>query len=271
MTEQRSGFVQQTKVCFGRCVRGFVNDKGWKTFVSAALITLLVGMVMGRDTFVKYYDTKNGAFALVSACIWIGIFNSIRTVCRERDIVRREHRTGLNLRSYVVAHWLYEACLCVVEALVVTVVMRAMSGDHFIEEGVFLPPVVEVFVTFFLVTLSADSLGLLVSSVVSSENTAMTVMPFVLIVQLVMSGAIFALDGALKLVSGVTISRWGLDAICASARSNDMLEVLNGSAERLEEMASTTGNLVSIWLTLLGFSVIYTVVSVVLLSFVDEY
>ena len=99
----------------------------------------------------------------------------------------------------------------------------------------------------------------------------MTVMPFVLIVQLVMSGAIFALDGVLKAVSGITISRWGLDAICASAHSNDMLEVLVGSAERLEEMASTTGNLVSIWLTLLGFSVIYAVVSVVVLSFVDEY
>ena len=268
MAEERASFAQQAKVCFDRCVRGFWNDRGWKTFISAALITFLVGLVMSENTFINYVDTKNGSFALVSACIWIGIFNSIRTVCRERDIVRREYRTGLNLRSYMVAHWLYEGCLCAVEALVVTVITRIMSLDHFIEEGVFLTPVVEMYVTFFLVTFSADALGLLVSSIVSSENTAMTVMPFVLIVQLVMSGAIFELDGTLKALSSVTISRWGLAAICASAHANDMFDAyLYG---RVEEQASTTGNLLGLWLILLVFAVIYAVFAVVALSFVDE-
>ena len=268
MAADRASFAQQTKVCFDRCVRGFQNDQGWKTFVSAALITFLVGLVMSENTFVNYVDTKNGSFALVSACIWIGIFNSIRTVCRERDIVRREYRTGLNLRSYVVAHWLYEACLCAAEALVVTVITHIMSLDHFIEEGVFLPPVVEMYVTFFLVTFSADALGLLVSSIVSSENMAMTVMPFVLIVQLVMSGAIFELDGALEAVSSVTISRWGLAAVCATAHTNDMYDFYFYGG--LEEQASTTGNLLGLWLTLLAFAVIYAVLSIVALSFVDE-
>lgn len=41
----------------------------------------------------------------------------------------------------------------------------------------------------------------------------MTVMPFVLIVQLVMSGAVFELSGVTELISKFTISRWGLDAI----------------------------------------------------------
>lgn len=268
MAAERASFVQQTQVCFDRCVRGFKNDQGWKTFISSALITFLVGLVMSENTFVNYVDTKNGSFALVSACIWIGIFNSIRTVCRERDIVRREYRTGLNLRSYVVAHWLYEGCLCAAEALVVTVITRVMSFDHFIEEGVFLPPVLEMYVTFFLVTFSADALGLLVSSIVSSENTAMTVMPFVLIVQLVMSGAIFELDGVLKAISSVTISRWGLAAVCATAHANDMFDSYFYGG--LEEQASTVGNLLGLWLTLLAFAVIYAVLSIVALSFVDE-
>ena len=268
MAGERADFVQQTRVCFDRCVRGFRNDRGWKTFVSAALITFLVGLVMSEDTFANYGDTKNGSFALVSACIWIGIFNSIRTVCRERDIVRREYRTGLNLRSYIVAHWLFEACLCAAEALIVTVITRIMCFDHFIEEGVFLPPVLEVYVTFFLVTFSADALGLLVSSIVSSENTAMTVMPFVLIVQLVMSGAIFELEGFLKAISTVTISRWGLAAVCASAHANEMFD--SYFFTEVEEQASTVGNLLGLWLILLAFAVIYAVLAVVALSFVDE-
>ena len=200
MEESSAGFFRQVAVCFGRCKRSFINDHGWKSFISVILITVLIGMVMGKDMFVKYYDTRNGAFALVCACIWIGIFNSIRSICRERDIVRREHRTGLIIGSYVIAHWLYEALLCAVEAVIVTLIVRVMCFDHFIERGVLMEPTLEVLVTFFLIVFSSDALGLLISSVVRSENTAMTVMPFALIVQLVMSGSIFELAGIPNLV-----------------------------------------------------------------------
>ena len=177
MDMTQAGPIRQMRVCFERCVRAFVNDKEYKTFISVAIITILIGLVMGKETFESYYDTKNGAFALVCACIWIGIFNSIRSICRERDIVRREHRTGLNLASYMVAHWLYEAALCAAEAVVVTLIVRIMSFDHFIEKAVFLPPIIEIYISFFLIIFSSDALALLISSVVRTENTAMTVMP----------------------------------------------------------------------------------------------
>ena len=270
MSSSQAGPLRQVKVCFDRCVRGFVNDRGWKTFVSAGIIMVIIGLVMGENTFVSYYPTKNGAFALVCACIWIGIFNSIRSICRERDIVRREHRTGLNLGSYIAAHWLFEAVMSAIEALIATVVVVVMSGDHFIEKAVFLPPAVEVYITFLLIVFSSDALGLLVSSIVRSENTAMTVMPFVLIVQLVMSGFIFELEGATKTISNITVSRWGLDAICASAHLNSMYEPAHGIVVALSEQSSRTSNLLTLWLTLMGFAVIYAILAAVALTFVDE-
>lgn len=270
MSSSQAGPLRQVKVCFDRCVRGFLNDRGWKTFISAGIITIIIGLVMGDQTFVSYYPTKNGAFALVCACIWIGIFNSIRSICRERDIVRREHRTGLNLWSYIAAHWLFEAAMSAIEALIGTVVVVIMSGDHFMGEAVFLPPAIEVYITFFLIVFASDALGLLVSSIVRSENTAMTVMPFVLIVQLVMSGFIFELEGITKAISNLTVSRWGLDAICASARINSMFEPTSGLVEALAEQGSTVSNLLMLWLTLLGFAVIYGILAAVALTFVDE-
>ena len=222
MARSGADAITQVRVYFGRCVRGFVNDRGWKSFVSVGLIVGIIGMVLGEDTFQDYADTRNGAFALVCACIWIGIFNSIRTVCRERDIVRRERRTGLNIGAYMAAHWLYEALLCAAEGLLVCILVRIVSWDHFLEQGVFLPPLIELYVTFFLVIFASDALGLLISSIVPDENTAMTVMPFALIIQLVMSGLIFDLEGIAETVSYLTISRWGLDAICATARMNEI-------------------------------------------------
>ena len=262
--DQASAF-KQIEIYLGRCWRGFVNDKGWKVFISVVLITAIIGLVLGDDTFERYADTKNGAFALVCACIWIGIFNSIRTVCRERDIVKREHRTGLNFASYIASHWIYEAALCLVEALIVTVIVALICYDHFIDAGVFAPPAVELFVTFFLITFSSDALGLLISSIVRSENTAMTVMPFALIIQLVLSGVIFKLEGVAEYISYLTISRWGLDAICATAHMNEMLEVGVGQAESVVEYAATFENLVGLWGILLLFAVCYGVLSIVAL------
>lgn len=265
MTSQGASALTQVRVYLGRCFRGFINDRGWKSFVSVALIVGIIGLVLGEGTFVEYLDTRNGAFALVCACIWVGIFNSIRTVCRERDIVRRERRTGLNLGAYILAHWLYEAVLCAAEALLVCVLVRVVCWDHFVQEGVFLHPIIELTITFFLVIFSSDALGLLISTLVPDENTAMTVMPFALIIQLVMSGLIFELHGAAELVSKLTISKWGLDAICATARVNEMFGVGLGFP-LVDEYAATVENLTALWAILLVFAVAYGILAALALS-----
>ena len=58
----------------------------------------------------------------MTACIWIGIFNSIQTVCRERQVIKREHRTGLHMSAYVAAHMIYQGVICCIQALLMTVI-----------------------------------------------------------------------------------------------------------------------------------------------------
>lgn len=255
---------KQTKIYIKKCIHSFLNDKEWKNFISTGLIAILISMVTGEETFVSYNDTRSGAFALVCACIWVGIFNSIRIICRERDIIKREHRTGLHMSSYLAAHWIYEGMICIIEAFLVTVIVWIRNYGHFIQEGVVFPPVIELFFTFFLIIFSSDVLGLLISSVVKTENMAMTVMPFALIIQLIMSGMIFELKGLPKMISVFTISRWGLAAICSSANVNGMS--LLGS----DEYASDPGNLLFLWLLLFAFSVLYGCLSVIVLQFIDN-
>lgn len=59
----------------------------------------------------------------------------------------------------------------------------------------------------WLIIFCADALGILVSCIVKTENAAMTVMPFVLIVQLVMSGMMFLLPDNAKPIKKLTISK----------------------------------------------------------------
>ena len=263
---KESSFFRQVGVCLTRCMRGFINEKGWKQIVSVAIITLLIATVTGDDLFVSFKATRNGSFALVCACIWTGIFNSIRSICRERDIIRREHRTGLRMSSYVAAHMLYEGLLSMSEALVATILTWVVNRSHFMEGGVIFPAGIEMWVEFFLIIYASDIMAMMISSVVTNENVAMTVMPFALIIQMIFSGTVFELDGMAEKFSHLTISRWGMNALSASSNVNRMSFI-----SYYKELESTPGNLGKTWLILLAFAVMYGVLSWVALLNVDRY
>ena len=257
--------LEQMGIYTKKCFRIFKNEKGYKVFFSVALIMLLICSVTGEEMFVEADATRNGSFAIMSACIWIGIFNSIRSICKEREILKREHRTGLHISAYVLAHGLYEAVLCLLEAVIVLLFIWGFNRSNFPKESVVFLPFLDFYITFFLIIFSADALGIAISSLVKNENSAMTVMPFALIIQLVMSGTIFELKGITKTISLFTSSRWGIAAICASARIND----LNWFFQN-DEYESTLANVTTLWLYLAIFVVAFLLVSILSLEWIDH-
>ena len=61
--------LNQTKIYVGKCFRMFVTKKQYKNLISAAMIILLISIVTGNEMFTSYKDTKNGCFAIISACV----------------------------------------------------------------------------------------------------------------------------------------------------------------------------------------------------------
>ena len=130
-----------------------------------------------------------------------------------------------------------------------------------------LPVPMELFLSFFFTIYSADALGLMVSSIVKTPNTAMTVMPFVLIIQLVMSGVIFELKGLTELISHLTVAKWAQRAICTTVNVNDMF--LSDFRVK-EDYDFTPGHLFGLWFTLILYTVLYGIAATVALEFVDK-
>lgn len=234
--EKREGRLGQVKVYVGKFFRIFKNEKDWKVIVFAVIVTLLLSLVLGDTMFLKKEGTRSGFFAIVSAGIWIGIFNSIQTVCREREIIKREHRTGLHMSAYIAAHMIYQGLICIVQALLMVVIygMFMKFPDKGLVTGSFY---VDFYITLFLILFSADMLGLAVSSFVKNTTAAMTVMPFILIVQLIFSGSIFPITGNAKIISELTISRWGQRALCIEANMNEIpSELLDSEIEMIQSI-----------------------------------
>ena len=291
--------LAQIGIYTGKQFRLFKTEKGWKVIVFAAIIAVMVSAVMGSQMFVYDLDTQRGAFTLISACIWVGIFNSIQSICKERAIIKREHRSGLSIPAYILSHMIYQAVICLVETLVILLISMIFI-DYPAGSALFLEIHVEYFITFFLVTYAADVLGLAISAIVKSPTTAMTVMPFILIIQLIFAGLIFPLNGATGTIANVTLSKWGLNATCISADYNELVPYekmkmrytvwdvcqekgLVLTEEQLDTIADevytdsddatydhTFSNLALQWLVLILHTLIYTGVAMVSLSFVDR-
>lgn len=217
---RRRGRMEQVNIYLGKFWRMFLYQSDWKSLPMAAVISYMVAIVVKNTCFISREGTILGALAMTCVALWNGCFNSIQVICRERAIVKREHRAGMHVSAYVTAHALYQAVICFAQTAI-TLYVLLKSGMHFPETGVmgkaFLP---ELGVTIFLVTYAADLLSLFISSVVHSTTTAMTVMPFVLIFQLVFSGGIFQVPTELSKLTDFTLSSYGFRCIACQADYN---------------------------------------------------
>ena len=216
------GRFAQTFIYLGKQLRMFIFQNDWKVLPMSAVITGLVVFVVGANLFYTQEGTLMGTFAMVCVCIWNGFFNSIQSVCREREIVKREHRAGLHISAYIAAQMIYQFLLCLVQTVITLLVFR-VAKVRIPVQGILTPwGALDLGITLLLVTFTADMMAMMVSCLVRSTTTAMTVMPFLLIFQLVFSGVFFNLQGFAKKLRVLTISQWGTNSLCAIGRYNEL-------------------------------------------------
>ena len=222
MTEKirYNGRVRQTFIYLGKLLRMFIYQNDWKVLPMAAIIAGLVTFAVGNNIFKTQEGTLSGCFSLVCVCIWNGFFNSIQSVCRERPIIKREHRSGMYISSYIIAHMLYQMMLCMAQTAILIVICN-IAGMEFPDKSLITGSFMADFgISLFLITYAADMLSLAMSCLVKNTTTAMTVMPFMLIFQLVFSGGLIYLEGPAEKLTGLTIARWGLEDLCTLADYN---------------------------------------------------
>ena len=302
------GRFSQVWIYLGKFLRMFVYQNDWKVLPMAALISGLVAFVVGRNLFRTQEGTLTGCFALVCVCVWNGFFNSIQSVCRERAIIKREHRTGMHISSYIVAQMIYQMFLCLAQTAILLFVCDR-TDVYFPQKGLITDWfLVDLGISMFLVTYASDMLSLVISSIVHTTTTAMTMMPFMLIFQLLFSDGMITLSGSAKKLCNVTITNWGLKVFCALGDYNNlpmvtlwntiwkfrsmdidgqkpiklmtdyilkngMLEELlleSGKYNMVASYASTRENVLMCWGILVVMCLVFALASMILLEFIDN-
>ena len=216
------GRASQVSIYLGKQLRFFINENDWKVLPMAAVISALVGMVIRSRFFINMEGSLISGFALTCVAIWNGCFNSIQSVCRERAIVKREHRSGMHVSSYVAAHMIYQLLLCLAQTGL-SVYVLVLMGIKFPEKGFMTPLMqIDIGISMLLISYAADMMSLFLSSISRTTTGAMTLMPFVLIFQLVFSGGIIPLPEWSQSLSYFTISSYGIQVIAAQSGYNEL-------------------------------------------------
>ena len=268
---------KQATIYFKKFLRLLLNKKSLFFIIEAILLPLIISIAFNsNEVFEKYHITRTSSIMFISAALWIGLFNSVTSICNERKVIKFEYQIkGLSLPSYVAARVLTELVLCLAEAVLMigTIVIlyphAQGNGSQIVLFGV----------TLFLVIFTSDMLSLLISAFVKKSSQAMTAMPLVLMVQLLFSNFLQSLDEKIPFlvwISHATITRWGTTAFFRIANMNNLVPSQghtdwqvyqkDGVGTYAYDLLAILGN----WGVLIAFSALFMVATSLVLTSVRK-
>jgi ABC transport system ATP-binding/permease protein len=161
-------------------------------------------------------DNSAAVFFLVVAAVWFGTSNAAREIVSERAIYQRERMVNLKLANYVFSKFLLLSLFCVVQCTILLSIVFFSLGFH----GGLVAFGIELGV-LIVTAMNSASLGLLLSTLVTSSEAAMALTPIALIPQVVLGGLMVPMttNTILKWPMYVTPARWGFQGVVAQERA----------------------------------------------------
>ena len=158
----------------------------------------------------------HAALFLVGACaFWLGCSNVARELVAERSVYRRERMSGLSTLAYLSSAFFVQAALGLAQVIVLT----------FLVWG-FLPmesSVGSALVVSWLTLVAGVGTGMLVSATARTEVTAISMLPLLLLPQLMLAGYLQLyrdLSSPLAALSAFMPVRWSFSALAAQEYSS---------------------------------------------------
>ncbi len=151
-------------------------------------------------------------FIMAFAAVMFGCLNGAREIVKEAPIYRRERTVNLGIVPYMFSKIIVLGVLCLLQSLVLVVMVdfKAPFADSII-----LPPFIEIYISMALTSLAGLMIGLTISAIVPNSDRSMSIVPIVLIPQVIFSGVIFSLDSPppLQIFGAFFPARWAMAAM----------------------------------------------------------
>ncbi|MDF1515072.1 MAG: ATP-binding cassette domain-containing protein, partial [Anaerolineae bacterium] len=196
-----------------------VADSNWLVGDSIAEINrqLAAEIAQGDSsaTYTVVGDSQTLLFNMSFASILLGLFASVYEIVKEWSVYQRERMVTLRILPYILSKVIVMGIFALLQCYLFMFVI-GLKVD-FPTAGVILPAFFEMYITLVLGTIAAILLGLLISAIVPNPNTVIYLVFVTLMIQMIFAGVMFDLPGISSKTSVLTLTRWSVEALGASA------------------------------------------------------
>ena len=223
---KKKSFFKQLLTLVRRYIKLISNDVQQLIllFAQAPIVAVLLTIVSTEDLYSSYDDTKAILFSLGCASIWLGLMNSVQEICKEKVILQKEHMSDLKLSTYLLSKFIVQGLLAFIQATIMVYIFQEIVGSS--SHNILIDSYWDIQIICFLSILSAAALGLCISAIVKNSNIAMSIIPLILVPQLLFSGMLFKLEGVGEFVSNFILCRWSVEGLGTSANLNDLTHIV---------------------------------------------
>ena len=242
-------FWRQFTVLVQRNLRLILNDKLTMAslILQAPFMVLVIKMVVDPDCFTSNLiniGSRTALFIISAMAAFMGTLNSYREICKEREIILREASVGVSLLAVVLSKAFVLLLIEDVQAAILT--FGFVRIVHIPQNHLLLDTNVEIFVSILLMLVASSAIGLLISAIFKSGESAILVVLVLMIGQVVVSGILFTLTGVAAQIAAVIVCRWGMGALGASTDLNSRLAWLKQGFDS-PMYDATVANLMHSW------------------------
>jgi ABC-type multidrug transport system ATPase subunit/pSer/pThr/pTyr-binding forkhead associated (FHA) protein len=228
-------WLRQFRVLLKRRVASIMADKKtlalWIGLAVGLALIMLVALPAGELGPIQLPEIRIVSQAplvvltVVLGVTELGAFNTIREIAEELPLYRRERAVGLSISAYVTSKAVVFGVITVFQAVLLGAIgLARQNGPQ--DALVFGWAFGELLVVLILCGLAAMALGLFVSAAVNTVDRAMTFLPIIFVMMMILAaGGIFptfAGQPGLKQASFFASSHWGFNGVAASVNLNEL-------------------------------------------------
>ncbi|HEU5368736.1 MAG TPA: ABC transporter permease, partial [Ktedonobacterales bacterium] len=151
-------------------------------------------------------DAQRIVFMLALIPVLFGILGASREIVKEVAIYRRERAVNLGILPYMLSKVVVFSLLALLQMASVVVIVDLFEPLH---QGIFLPVLLETYITLALAGVGGVLLGFAISAWAPNEDTAARLLAVVIVPQVIFSGVVVPLkDVVTQSVAMIFPLRW---------------------------------------------------------------
>lgn len=200
-------------------------------FGQAPIIALLTFLVVGQDS-----PRDFPFFMLALVAIWFGTSVAAREIVRERAVYKRERMVNLGLLPYVGSKLWVLSLIVSLQCLLLFGTLKLFHVARIMELPGALYGLPQLLV-MILTGMVGIALGLFVSAVVKTSEMATSLVPLILIPQILFSGLVGVPQDLSKVVGVMMPATWSFDEM----KRLSGLDILRGREEGAEPSSKNEG------------------------------